>query len=52
MSEVKEILYVVGILIIIATFFFVIIYYLTAVNSNNFIAISLHQSASQQYTKS
>jgi len=49
LKQIEKILFVVGILILIATFFFVIIYYLTAVNSNNFFAISLQQSASQRY---
>jgi len=49
-EQIEKILFVVGILIIIATFFFLIISYLTAVNSNNFFAISLQQSASKQYT--
>ena len=49
-EQIEKILFVVGILTIIATFFFLIIYYLTVVNSNNYFAISLQQSASKQYT--
>lgn len=48
-EQIEKILFVIGILIIVAMFFFLITYYLTAVNSNNFFAISLQQSASQRY---